>query len=111
MALKQLGQVRPSAIDTPVQIYNPATGRSAASLRVTIANTSGADTTYRLFQNASTTSPTEGSAIAWDVAILADEVLKVSVGPMQGPNARLWVSSKVVNALTFTLHGSEVLVT
>lgn len=111
MALKQLGQSRPPAIDTPVEIYKPASGRAAALLVVTIANTSGSATTYRLFQNASSTSPTEPTAIAWDVAILADETNKVSIGPMNDTNARLWVSSKVALALTFTLHGSESLVT
>ncbi len=111
MALKQLGQTQPTAIDTPVQIYKPATGRAAALLVVTIANVSGSDTTYRLFQNASSTSPTDTTAIAWDVAILADEVSKVSIGPMNDANARLWVASKVALALTFTLHGSESLVT
>jgi hypothetical protein len=107
MALKQLGQTRPPTAGTFVSIYSPGTGITASSLVLTIANTSGADTTYRIAQDDNGTTYDETTALAWDVAILADTVVKVNVGPMADSSGNLAVTSGANNALTFTLHGIE----
>lgn len=109
MAVKQLGQTRPPTAGTFVSIYSPGTGVRASSLVLTIANTSGADSTYRICQDDNGTTYDESTALAWDVAILADSVAKVNVGPMDDSSGNLAVTAGDNNAITFTLHGMEAL--
>jgi hypothetical protein len=107
MALKQLGQTRPPTLDTFVSIYSPGSNIEASSLVLTIANVTGTDSTYRICQDDDGTTYDQSTALAWDVAIAANTVARINVGPMNNSAGNLAVASDLGNANTFTLHGVE----
>jgi hypothetical protein len=106
--IKQLGQARPTGI-TAESIYSPPADTESIIHNILIANTSGADATFRLFVDDNGTTYDEGTAIAWDILIEADTMVSISEKiTMNNSSGNLAVRTSVVQALTFTVNGEEI---
>lgn len=108
----QLGQVAASATpDTVVTVYTvPDANTRISNLILTICNVSGADSTYRVFQDDDGTAETAAVALYYDVAILADTTIRLSIGAMDTNAGTIKASSGHNASLTFTLHGTKTLI-
>ena len=104
----QLGQSRPSGT-TAASIYSPAASTQTIVSHVIIANTSGAAATFRLFHDDDGTTYDETTALAWDVAIAADETVTFDTAiAMADSSGNLAVRTDTADALTFTAYGMEL---
>ncbi len=105
---KQLGQARENSTNA-VSVYSPAASTIGIIKTIMLANTSGADATFRLFVDDDGTTYTEVTTIAWDVDILADQVIQMDVFiPMDDASGNFAYRSSVANAITITLFGAEI---
>ena len=68
-------QLRPADAN-PASLYNPAADTEALITSLIIANTSGADSTFRIFLDDDGATYTEVTALAWDIPILANETIE-----------------------------------
>lgn len=111
-----LGQARP-ATTVNVELYQPPVQKIGIVRWIVIANTSGAGATYRLFHDASGTTYSESTALAWNKAIAADtneliEAFLVVNGIPSGSwgllRGGIGVRTSVANALTFSIYGYEI---
>jgi hypothetical protein len=105
---KQLGQAREASTNA-VSVYSPAASTTGIIKTILLANTSGADATFRLFVDDDGTTYTEVTAIAWDVPILADQMIEIQTFiPMDTAAGNFAYRSSVASAITITLFGAEV---
>ena len=103
----QLGQARENSTNA-VSVYSPTSGTSIIKT-IFLANTSGADATFRLFVDDDGTTYTEVTAIAWDVDILANQMIEIDCFiAMDNASGNFAYRSSVANAITITLFGAEV---
>jgi len=110
MPSKILGQQRPPTLNTFVDIYTVPADTEVTGMVMTIANVSGVDSTFQITQDDAGTGDAAQFALAWDVAIAADGVVKLNIGPMNVASGTIAVSSDLGNANVFTLHGTERLI-
>jgi len=104
----QLGQARENSTNA-VSVYSPAASTTAIIKTIILANTSGADATFRLFCDDDGTTYTEVTALAWDVDILADEMIEIQTFiAMNDAGGNFAYRSSVANAITITLFGAEI---
>lgn len=105
---KQLGQARENSTNA-VSVYSPGASTTAIIKGITLANTSGADATFRLFVDDNGTTYDESTSLAWDVDILADQMITLDCFiAMNDATGNFAYRSSVANAITITLFGAEV---
>ncbi len=105
---KQLGQARENSTNA-VSVYSPGASTTAIIKTIMLTNTSGAAATFRLFVDDDGTTYSEVTAIAWDVDILANEMVEISTFiPMNDATGNFAYRSSVANAITITLFGAEI---
>ena len=108
MQEKQLGQARPADTNA-VSIYSPGSGVTGIIKNIVICNTSGAIAKMRIFLDDDGTTYDETTALFWDVEIDADSSIQLdSHQGMNNSSGNLAVRTDTANALTFTVHGVEV---
>ena len=105
---KILGQARENSTNA-VSVYSLPTSSRAVIKTIVLANTSGADATYRLFIDSDGSTYDESTATAWDVPIAADSVVQYDtwIG-MDDADGNFAYRSSVANAITCTVSGYEV---
>lgn len=105
--LKQLGQIRPSDISA-TSLYSPPQGESVVH-SIVVCNTSGSDSTYRIFVSNTGSTYDETTALFWDIALPANttDTLEVKIC-MNNVSGNLAVRSGNNNAITFTAFGEEI---
>lgn len=108
----QLGQIAAHATaNNFVTVYTVPADTRVTGLILTICNVSGADSTYQVCQDDNGTTADATTALYWDVVILADTTVKLSIGPMGTATGTIQASAGTDTApLTFTLHGTKQLI-
>ncbi len=114
MAQKELGQVRAITAGTPVSIYSPAAGVEASNLQLNICNQTGTAAFFRVFKDDDGTTYDETTALRFGASgspddLPANSTRVISIGPMNNSAGNLAVDTETTNALTFTLHGIELI--
>lgn len=105
---KQLAQARENSTNA-VSVYSPGASTTSVIKTIFLANTSGADATFRLFVDDDGTTYTEVTAIGWDVDILAGQMIEIDCFiPMNVAAGNFAYRSSVANAITITLFGAEI---
>jgi hypothetical protein len=105
---KQLGQATPTN-SQPVRLYSPAAGKSAAALKLLIANTSAVDRTFRVFNHDKGSVRDKTTALHYDRRATARTTTTVSLGAIDNPAGEIAVScDDATGSLTFTLFGVEI---
>ena len=105
---KQLGQARVASTNA-VSVYSPPASTTTIIKTIVLANTSGADATYRLFCDDDGTTYSEVTALAWDVLIPADTVIQIDASyNMNDSSGNFAYRSSVASAITITLFGLEI---
>lgn len=109
MALqKQLGQATPPSANTAVSIYSPPANTQATNITLIVTNVSGADRTFRVFQDDNGTTYDVTTALYYNYPILADQTLVLLIPPMSVDAGNLAASSSANSAVTFTASGIEI---
>ena len=105
---KQLSQLRENSTNA-ARIYSPPISGIGIIKSITLANTSGAAAIFSLFLDDDGTTYDETTALAWNVAIEADEMIQLDgYYPMNDSDGNFAYKSSVANAITITLFGAEV---
>lgn len=105
---KQLGQARPADLNA-ASLYSPGAGVTAIISSILVANTSGADATFRVFVDDDGTTYDETTALYWDITVPADQTYPIDAFiAMNDANGNLAVRTSVASALTFTAFGAEI---
>lgn len=85
----------------------PASTEAIVSTLV-IANTSGLDTTFRIFVRQAGATAATGNAIAFDTALTANTQVAFTLGLTLGATDVITVRSSSGAALSFSAFGSEL---
>jgi len=105
---KQLAQARENSTNA-VSVYSPGASTTAIIKTIFLANTSGANATFRLFCDDNGTTYDQSTALAYDVELLADEFMELDVFiAMNDSTGNFAYRSSVANAITITLFGAEI---
>jgi len=105
----QLAQARGGT--TATSVYSPTQGTIVCVQSMLLANTSGADATYRIFHDNDGTTYSEATALAWDVSLPADSIVHLEANTEEGhiyadnPDGNIAFRCSVANAITITLYG------
>ena len=103
----QLAQARPLDVNT-VSIFNVSSGEIFAIASIVICNTSGLDTTYRVFHDNDGSTYDESTALFWDADIRANSSHTIEIFlAMDNSTGNLAIKSGASSALTFTLYGAK----
>lgn len=106
-AYKILGQARP--LDTSnADLITVSAGDAEVISTLTIANTTASAATYRIFARITGATAAEGNALAYDVAIAANDTVALTLGCTLAATDVLTVRSSLASGLTFTAFGSEI---
>jgi len=105
---KQLGQLRP-ANTTAATLYSPGDNTTTIITNIWVCNTTGNTPTYRLFVDDNGTTYDETTAIAFDVALTANQSLRIPCFiAMNDSSGNLAVRTSANNEITFTCFGTEI---
>ena len=105
--IKQLGQLAP-VNTTAASIYSPPATTEVVVHNIIICNTTGVDTTYRLFVDDDGTTYDATTALAFDAVCLANDTVIFEVKlTMNNVLGNIAVRTGIANALTFTVNGEE----
>ena len=105
---KQLAQARENSTNA-VSVYSPAASTTAIIKTIFLCETSGAAVTYRLFVDDDGSTYDQSTAIAYDVDLLANEMLEIQTFiAMDDSSGNFAYRSSVANAITITLFGAEI---
>ena len=107
MAFRILGQLRPADTNA-ASLFSPTRGFEYRIDVIYVCEQAGATPTYRIFFDDDGATYDETTAIAYDVALTANQSLRVE-GPFYMNNAagNLGVRSSANNQITFTAFGEE----
>jgi hypothetical protein len=106
-AYKILGQARP--LDTNnADLMTVPSAKAQVISTLTVCNTTASAATYRVFARITGASAGEGNALAYDVAIAANDTVALTLGCALATTDKLTVRSSLASGLTFTAFGSEV---
>lgn len=107
MAWKQLGQLRP-ANTTAASLFSPTRGHEYRIDVIYVTETAGNTPTYRIFFDDNGTTYDQTTAIAYNLALSANESKRVE-GPfyMNDEDGNLAVRTSAANEITFTAFGEE----
>jgi hypothetical protein len=106
-AYKILGQARPLNTSN-ADLITVSAGDAEVISTITVCNTTASAATYRVFARITGASAAEGNALAYDVAIAANDTVALTLGCTLAATDVLTVRSSVASALTFTAFGSEI---
>jgi hypothetical protein len=104
---KILGQTAPGTTSNADLYTVPASTQAIVSTLV-IANTSGVDTTFRIFVRKAGVTAAPGNAIAFDTAIVANSQVAFTLGLTLSAADVITVQSSTGAALSFHAFGSEL---
>ena len=105
---KQLGQLRP-ANTTATTLYSPADNTTTIITNIWVCNTTANTPTYRLFVDDNGTTYDETTAIAFDVALAANESKQISCYiAMNNSSGNLAVRTSAANEINFSAFGMEI---
>ena len=104
---KILGQLRP-ANTTAASLFSPSLGHEYRIDVIYVTETAGATPTYRIFFDDDGTTYDQTTAIAYDVALSANQSLRVE-GPfyMNNSAGNIGVRTSANDQITFTAFGVE----
>lgn len=102
----QLGQLRP-ANTTAVSIFSPRAKVLVQVTSIIITNLDSIDHSYRLFHDDNGTTYDETTSIAWDINIIANDTVPLSMLDiwMNNSSGNLAVRTDSANNITFTVYG------
>lgn len=105
---KQLGQLRP-ANTTAASLYSPPGQTTTIVTEIWVCETAGATPTYRIFVDDNGTTYDETTALAFDVALTANESKRIPCYiSMNDSDGNLAVRTSAGNQITFTAFGVEI---
>jgi len=105
-ARKILGQNKPAA-STDATLYTVPASTDTVVSTITVAETGGATATFRICVDASGgTTTAAGKAIAWNVALAANQTLTFTLGITLAAAATVVIQASTAN-VTFTAFGQE----
>lgn len=107
MARKILGQLRPGNT-TAASLFSPTLGREYRIDAIYVCNTTANTPTYRIFFDDDGSTYDQTTAIAYDVAMTANQSVRVE-GPfyMNNEDGNIGVRTSADNEITFTCWGEE----
>jgi hypothetical protein len=106
-AYKILGQARPLDTNNADLITVPSSKAQVIST-LTVTNTTASAASYRVFARITGATAAEGNALAYDVAIAANDTVALTLGCTLATTDKLTVRSSLASGLTFTAFGSEL---
>lgn len=107
-AEKHLGQARENSTNA-VSVYSPPANTTGIIKTINIAEVAGGAATFRLFIDNDGTTYDQSTAIAYDVAIGANEMIQLDgYWVIDNASGNIAYRSSVANALTITISGAEV---
>lgn len=104
---KILGQQAPADTSNTVLYTVPASTQAIVST-ITVTNTTGTDTSFRLFVVPNAAAAGVGNAIAYDPTLSAGSFISFTLGLTLGAGDRIFVRSGTGSAVTFQAFGSEL---
>ena len=105
---KQLGQLRP-ADTTAATLYSPADNTTTIITNIWVCNTTANTPTYRLFVDDNSTTYDQTTAIAYDVAMTANQSVRIPCYiAMNNSSGNLAVRTSANSEITFTAFGMEI---
>lgn len=104
---KILGQTEPGTTSN-ADLYTVPASTEAIVSTIVVANTSGTDTTFRIFVRDGGVTAATGNAIAYDTAISANSQAAFTLGLTLSATDVITVQSATGAALTFSAFGSEL---
>lgn len=104
---KILGQSRP-ANTSNADLITVGASKAQVISSLTVCNTTGSAATYRIFARIAGAAAAEGNAVAYDVAIAANDTVGLTLGLCLAATDKLTIRSGTSNALCFTAFGSEI---
>ena len=102
-----LGQARPASTSN-ANLQTVAANKNQIVSTLTVCNTTSSAATYRVFARINGAAASEANALAWDVAIAANDTVALTLGATLGVGDILTVRSGTSSALCFTAFGSEI---
>lgn len=104
---KILGQSAPGTTSN-ADLYTVPSSTEAIVSTLVVANTTGTDTTFRIFVRDGGATASAGNAIAYDAAISANSQVAFTLGLTLSATDVITVQSATGAALTFSAFGSEL---
>lgn len=103
-----LGQIRPTGAGAAVEAYRVPTDTQAVVSSIIVANTTGAETTFRIHAGLAPANGVVGNALFYDVPVAARSSVVLTLGATLAAGFGITVSAAAANAVTFTIFGQEV---
>jgi len=104
---KILGQTEPGTTAN-ADLYTVPANTEAIVSTLVIANTSGSDTTFRIFVREAGATASTGNAIAYDTAITSNSQVAFTLGLTLSATDVITVQTATGAALSFSAFGSEL---
>jgi hypothetical protein len=104
---KILGQQSPANTNNADLYTAPASTQTIVS-SIVITNTSGTDTTFRIFARIAGATAGTDNALAYDTAISANSQVSFTLGITLSATDKITIRSAASGSLTFTAFGSEL---
>ena len=104
-----LGTATPSSAAVALYTCGTANTGGAVLSTIAIANTTGSAGSYRIFVQNEGATAVQGNAIAFDVAIAANDTVALTLGVTLDAADVISVSSTKTNQLNFFAFGSEII--
>ena len=105
--LSMLAQLRPATANTAALAYTVPAATQAVVSSVVVANTTGADTTFRLFVTTGTTYDAS-TALFYDVLITGFSTAVLTFGLALAAATKVAVAAGTASALTISIFGQEL---
>lgn len=106
---KQLGQSAPAA-NTDTVLYTNTSGLQLTGMIITCCNHGGVDDTIHIYQDDDGSVHTDATSLYFDYPVALGSTVRLAIGPMATTSGTVSVNS-VLAHVTFTLHGTETLIT
>lgn len=107
VAYKILGQSAPADTNN-ANLYTVPSATEAIISTIAISNTTGSNATARVFVRNDGAAAAASNAIAYDVEILGNDTLALTLGITLNASDIITVRTSIANALTFHAFGSEI---
>lgn len=104
---KILGQTEPGTTAN-ADLYTVPAATEAIVSTIVVCNTSGTDTTFRIFVRDGGAAAATGNAIAYDTAILADSQVAFTLGLTLSATDIITVQTASAAGVSFSAFGSEL---
>ena len=105
---KQLGQLR-MASTSEESVYSPAANVTGIVLQINICNTTSSAAVYSIYQDDDGSTYSENTALHFEQPIAANTTIQIKGWyPMNNINGNLAAKTDTANAITVTVHGTEI---